>query len=174
MDPGLVTPEIHLTPKKAGERKITRAKNELKNIYTYTTKKKKRRIKCIYNIPFRFPLGVHLTPKMAYERGEEARKRTIKRIYDLRGASLSHEFATKVINARWFPFACTRPKYRYETAALRRQHYHKALICQAPEAVYESGASVSGEIEETTARDGIEEEELYTVASTQKDREREG
>lgn len=47
------------------------------------------------------------------------------------------EYVTKMMNAFWFPF----PR-RYAGAGA---HYHKALICQTPEAVCESGVGISVE-----------------------------
>lgn len=51
------------------------------------------------------------------------------------------EYVTKMMNAFWFPFPRFPPR-RYAGAGA---HYHKALICQTPEAVCESGVGISVE-----------------------------
>lgn len=48
------------------------------------------------------------------------------------------EYVTKMMNAFWFPFPRFLPR-RYAGAGA---HYHKALICQTPEAVCESGVGI--------------------------------
>jgi len=50
------------------------------------------------------------------------------------------EYVTKMMNAFWLPFPRFLPR-RYAKGA--GVHYHKALICQTPEAVCESGVGIS-------------------------------
>lgn len=54
------------------------------------------------------------------------------------------EYVTKMMNALWFPFLRFPPR-RYASVGA---HYHKALICQTPEAVCESGVGISVERQE--------------------------
>lgn len=97
-------------------------------------------------------------------RFEKRNKATENNYGDGRVRRRTAEYVTKMMNAFWFPFPRFPPR-RYLAGA--GAHYHKALICQTPEAVCESGVGIW--VGTAGARDTEGEPVALGVASSSKD-----